>query len=192
MTARRRRGFALLAAMWLLIAISALSVELSMAARERRIGIANTLEAVRATAAAESGTQDMCARLAHQRLEGSTGAAWNDPITVLDPWHAIERPTRDSVILEDGAAYTVAASDLGTKVNINITDEAELRRFLTASGIDAMVADALSQAMMDWRDADESAVFAERSEANTNERTRESCPATARSNRPKSCDSYGG
>jgi general secretion pathway protein K len=153
-TRRARRGFVLLAAIWLLVALSALSIELSTIARERRVAVANTLESVRATAAAESGVQQVCARLGRQLVEGGD-RDWNDPTTVLDPWHSIETPTRDSVVLDDGAAYTLAVSDLGSKVNINTVDEGELRQFLLASGIDAMVADTLSQAMMDWRDPDD-------------------------------------
>jgi type II secretory pathway component PulK len=145
----------LLAAIWLLVALSAMSIELSAVARERRIGIANILESVRATAAAESGVQQVCARLGRQPMEGNDGADWNDPTAVLDPWHSIETSTRDAIVFDDGAAYAIAVSDLGAKVNINTVDEGELQQFLLASGIDALVADALSQAMMDWRDADD-------------------------------------
>jgi general secretion pathway protein K len=150
-----RRGFALMAAMWLLVAISAVSLELSAIARSRRLAAGNLLESTHARAAAESGIEHARARLARVIAEGGSGRTWNDPVSVLDPWHSLEVGLRDSVQMIDEGWYRVALSDLGARVNVNRATEDDLRRLLIALDIDAAKADGLAQAIGDWRDEDE-------------------------------------
>jgi general secretion pathway protein K len=144
-----------MSALWLLIAISTLSLELSVLARDRRLAAANSLEGMRGAAAAESGIEHARARLARRIAEGGDGSTWNDPVAILDPWHGADSTVRDSVVMEDGASYRMSVADLGAKVNINQAGEDDLRRYFTAKSFDAIVADALAQAIMDWRDADD-------------------------------------
>ncbi|HEX2205094.1 MAG TPA: hypothetical protein VHG91_17415, partial [Longimicrobium sp.] len=47
---RDRRGFALVAALWLLVALSVLGLELALRGRERRLEAANAQEGLRARA----------------------------------------------------------------------------------------------------------------------------------------------
>ena len=61
--ARDRRGFALLAALALLVAISMVALELATAGRARRLAAANALEHAAASAAAQAGVEDVRARL---------------------------------------------------------------------------------------------------------------------------------
>src|SRR5262249_26123390 len=103
----RRRGFALMAALWLLIAISTVSLELSVMARGRRLATINVLESVRAAAAAESGIEHARAHLVRTFAQGGTGETWNDPLSVLDPWHRAGSEIRDSVAMAEGATYRV-------------------------------------------------------------------------------------
>lgn len=155
MTVRKSSGFALLSAIWLLVALSTLALEISVIARHRRLVVANALESVRAEHAAESGIEHERARLGRLLVRGDDGFSWNDPASIIDPWRNIDSTRRDTVVLDDAAFYMVAATDLGAMVNINVVDEPGLARFLTASSIDPIIADALSQAIMDWRDADD-------------------------------------
>jgi general secretion pathway protein K len=150
-----RRGFALMAALWLLVAISAVSLELSVLARSRRLAAANSLEGMRARAAAESGIEHARARLARRVVEGGDGGTWNDPVAILDPWHGVDSTLRDSVVMDDGAAYRISVADLGAKLNLNQAGDDDLRRYFTAKSVDAVSADALAQAIADWRDADD-------------------------------------
>jgi len=155
---RRKRlvhGFALLSALWLLVALSTLALELSVVARHRRLAVANTLESVRAERAAASGVEHERARLARLLVRDSDGAPWNATKSAADPWRFAESSPTDTVTLGDDALYAAASVDVSTLVNINVADEAGLVRFLTASSIDPLVADALGQAIMDWRDADD-------------------------------------
>jgi len=152
---RSVRGFALLSALWLLVALSALALEVSVVARHRRLIVANTLESVRGERAAASGVEHERARLARLPVRGGDGASWNGAGSAVDPWQHAGSSATDTVALGDDAFYAVASVDVGTLVNINVVDEVGLTRFLTASSIDPMTADAFAQAIMDWRDADD-------------------------------------
>ena len=143
-----------MSALWLVVALSTLALELSVIARHRRLVVANTLESVRAERAAASGVEHERARIALlvQARERSPRA---DAASIVDPWRQADSTTRDTVAMDDGASYAVVSADVGTMVNINLVDEAGLARFLVASSIDPNAADKLSQAILDWRDADD-------------------------------------
>ena len=144
-----------MAALWLLVAISSVSFELAAIARGRRLSSINSLEATRALAAAASGIEHTRAQLVRVISEGGSGRTWNDPRSMLDPWHEAVSTIRDSVVFDDGAAYRISATDLGATLNVNRATEDELRAFLTAKAIDAIAVDGLAQAIIDWRDADD-------------------------------------
>lgn len=152
---RSVRGFALMSALWLVVAFSTLALELSLIARHRRIAVANTLESVRAERAAVSGIEDERARLGQLLVQANQRGASSNAASVIDPWWGADTAGRDSATMDDGAAYSVTVADIGALVNLNVVDEAGLERFLTASSVDPITADALSQAIMDWRDADD-------------------------------------
>jgi general secretion pathway protein K len=138
-----------MSALWLMVALSTLALELAVIARHRRLAVANSLESVRAERAATSGVEHERARLGLLLLVGGDG------VSVIDPWREADATPRDTVTMDDGASYTVACADIATKVNINVVDEAGLDRFLTELSVDPITADALSQAIIDWRDADD-------------------------------------
>ena len=94
-----------MAALWLLVAISTVSLELSAMARGRRLSVVNALESARAVAAAESGIEHARARLVRTIGEGGTGQTWNNPLSVLDPWHDVATAIHDSVTMDDGATF---------------------------------------------------------------------------------------
>src|SRR3954452_22249181 len=142
-------------ALWLLVALSTLALELSVVARERRLAVANTLESLRAERAAESGVQQVRARLSQLLTRGGEDAPWNTP-DPINPWSVASSLQRDSGVLGDGASYVVTSVDVGAKVNVNFVDEEGFKQFLTATSVDAITADGLSQTGMDWRDADDS------------------------------------
>jgi len=149
----RRGGFALVAALWLLVALSAVGLEFSLRARARHLAAANTLEAGRAAPAAAAGLADAQALLAglarEPALPGHTDAdRW------FDPWAQPQVLLLDSLKQGD-SRVRVTLRDAGAALNLPRATEDELRRLLVALRVDAGAADRLAQAIMDWQDADD-------------------------------------
>lgn len=151
---RNERGFALIAALWLLVALSAVGLEFSLRARERRLAAANVREGLQAHAAAEAGLAH--ARGRFQRLledaEGLAGAT--SPDRVADPWGGPGPLLPDSALLGE-ARYRVHFRDTGAALNLNRASEEEILRLLLALRVDAGRAEQVAQSVMDWRDADD-------------------------------------
>jgi general secretion pathway protein K len=150
---RDRRGFALMAALWLLIAFSAMGLELGLRARAQRLGIANRIEGSRALAAAEGGIGEARARLAG-RLTDARDFRTGDAVAILDPWRAPSNLIRDSLPI-GGALVRVRLEDVGAALALNSATEAELRGLFAALRLEFGQADRLGQAILDWRDADD-------------------------------------
>ena len=140
-----RRGFALLAALWLLVALATAGLAIATVSRTRRLAAANYVEGVRARSAAESGVESIRARLA-ERLVTSTGDR-------VDPWSGLD--SLGDTLTVGAARATTALYDVESALNLNRADEEQLRRFFAALRIDAGVADRLAQAIADWRDLDD-------------------------------------
>jgi general secretion pathway protein K len=153
MTHSSRRGFALLAALALLVLISVVALGLSVTARPRRLAVAASAERTAATAAATAGIEH--ARAVLMRLEPvSPGRLTRDPSLVRDPW----RPADGLVIGPRSAgaySYRVELHDAGARLNLNGASEDQLRRLLLALRIDARSANRIAQAIADWRDHDQ-------------------------------------
>lgn len=151
---RNERGFALVAALWLLVALSAVALHLSLRARDRRLAAANVAEETQARAAALSGLAHARALLT-RRLEEreGLGGASASPLS-LDPWREAALLFPDSQALP-GAAYRVTLRDAGAALNLNRATEEELHRLLLALRVDGGRADQIAQSVMDWRDPDD-------------------------------------
>jgi general secretion pathway protein K len=139
-----RRGFALLAALWLLVAISIASLALETAARTRRLAGANFAERVQGEAAAKAGIEQTRARLARRLIA----------VTIGDPWAGMDSLYTDTITIGRERAY-VSMRDGGARLNLNLATEDELRRLFIALRIDAGLADQLAQCILDWRDPDD-------------------------------------
>jgi general secretion pathway protein K len=150
---RQRRGFALLTALVMLVAVSLLALELGEVARARRLAAANALGRTAAAAAAEAGIEEAYARLADQlrqayltQIRAGTAAE--------NAWAAAARLRLGPTPL--GAQwYEVTARDVGTALNLNTVDGDGLRRFLRTFALSADRADRITQSLLDWRDADD-------------------------------------
>jgi len=141
-----RRGFALLAALWLLVTLSVASLALGVATRTRRLAAANLSEQVRAAAAARAGVEQLRGRLVRRLDAATTG--------LLDPWRGADSMLVDTLVVADARAI-VRVHDAGTALHLNRATEDDLRRLFIALRIDASEADRLAQAIADWRDADD-------------------------------------
>ncbi|MDP1858411.1 MAG: type II secretion system protein GspK [Gemmatimonadaceae bacterium] len=155
---RERRGFALIAALWLLVALSAIGLDFSLRARETRRAAANAVEATRARGAANAGVAHarsmldaLLRRAALLRVESKGTSAL---LAAMDPWRGIGQLLPDSVRLDE-ARYRVRLSDTGARLNVNLAGETALNRLFVALRIDAGLADRLAQCIIDWRDADD-------------------------------------
>jgi general secretion pathway protein K len=150
---RRSDGFALIGALWLLVAISAIGLEFGLRARQHRLVAINRLDEAAARQAAEAGLQH-----ARSRLEGalirSISAQGQFAGVVDDAWGPSSILLPDSVSLLD-ARYDVRAFDANSCLNLNRADEEMLRSFFRALEVDFGLADRIAQSVVDWRDADD-------------------------------------
>jgi general secretion pathway protein K len=139
-----RRGFAMIAAIWLIVIIGTVSMELAIASNMRRLAALNALDAARAQAAALGALEHASARL-----------TMIQPQWPSDPWAHIDTVLRDTIALDSLERYHVGLRDANASLNLNLATEDELQRFFDALGLDDAVANGLAQCIADWRDADD-------------------------------------
>jgi len=151
---KSRRGVALLAALWLVVAIAAVALQFSMEAHERRtIGLLSSERGVERAAAMGA------LALTQARLEQAIRVApsgRNPNIAGLrsaDPWYDADS-IYSGTVLVDSMEVDVQARDLGEKLNINLVNETELQTFFSFLLNDYAKSTQLAQTIMDWRDVD--------------------------------------
>lgn len=144
---QNRGGFALIASLWLIVAISSIALFLGARARTTRIAAATTVERTRAEAAAFGGLEQTRARLQAELDD----ARDHQPTR---PWSELAHVIPDTMDLAQ-AHFTVALHDVGSRLNLNRASEEELKRLMRALRVDFGDADRLAQRIADWRDADD-------------------------------------
>jgi general secretion pathway protein K len=149
---RARRGVALLAALWLVVAIATVALQFSLEAKERRtIGIlASERGMQRAAAMGALALVQAKLEYAARVAPTATNAA---QLQSSDAWLHIDS-TLTGPMLVDSVHVDVVAHDLGEKLNINALNENDIRTFFSFLLSDYAKAAQLSQTIMDWRDAD--------------------------------------
>lgn len=151
---RSRKGFALLAAIWLCVAIATVALQFSLEARERRLLGMHTAERGKGRAAAAGALNATQAALeAALRQAPGTGNARTASLRRSDPWLDADS-LFSGVVLVDSIPVEIETRDLGTQLNVNNMNENQLRTFFGFALKDYATADGLAQAIMDWRDAD--------------------------------------
>jgi len=173
-----RDGFALIAALWLLVALGAVGLQAALASKARRQAAANLLDEVRARAAANAGSEYARSRLTaamlgmaeelrseamsrssgrrqRQAAQASVRTLFRNANPYEDPWREPQSLMVPEMAFGD-ARYTLLLRDVGAAVNLNEADEVMLRQFF-AQGLDVDFAEAdqLAQAILDWRDEDD-------------------------------------
>lgn len=133
-----RRGFALLASVWLMAAIAAVGLEVSWLARTRRLATANAADGERAHAAATAGLEHARARLT-RALDVARGDAMGDP------WRFASGG--DSAHVGD-AHYTFEVRDDASVLDLNLASEAMLARLFEACGAASPAAAARARAIV--------------------------------------------
>lgn len=154
MMTRSRSGFALLVALWLLVAIAAVGLQFTLAATDRRATAINVAEWTEARAAADAGLAT--ARSTLERLSRGEQLTGRDRVTPLasDPWGVVSSLSWDTTAAGD-ERFTIRYADLGAKLNVNRAEPDEMRALLIALHIDAPRAERIADAIADWRDEDD-------------------------------------
>lgn len=150
----RRDGFALMAALWLVVIIGTTGYELSVRSRARRLAVANSLEKIAADAAADAELETVRATLENRLLHPLDSRTQLVSDANRDPWSHLEFAEHDTLHLEFERG-TMHVYDAGSRLQINHATENDVFRLLTALRIDAGVASGLAQRILDWRDADD-------------------------------------
>lgn len=148
---RNRRGFALMAALWLVVLVGVTGYEMSVRSRSRRLAVANTLEQTQAAAAADAALETVRGELAMRLGRPLDARPSGGP--VADAWSDLALIAADTLMLGDARAVP-RLYDAGARIQLNRVTEGDLRRFLAALPLDAGEADRLAQRILDWRDRD--------------------------------------
>jgi general secretion pathway protein K len=150
---RQRDGYALIAALWVVVMFSAVMLELSLRSRDRRLSAGNLAGEIRTRAAADAGLAHVHALL-QNRLLSSTDPAAHSVEKRFDPWARLIYVVPDTVTLGE-ARYVISLRDAGSALNVNRATGQELLRFFTALRTDAGEAERVVDAILDWRDPDD-------------------------------------
>lgn len=140
-----RRGFVLLAVLWVLVGLAGLGLALSLVGRDALSATQNRVSLTRAHWLAEG-----CVSVV--RAVAATGLA---DLTRADAaWHTLDEVVADSP-LTGNTKCDVSVRPAGAALNVNTADAVQLRRVFIALHIMPMSADSLVDAILDWRDADD-------------------------------------
>lgn len=147
-----RRGVALLAALWLVVAIATVALQFSIEARERRsVGILASERGIQRAAAL--GALALTEARLEQALRVAPTGTNVQRLRSSDAWMDVDSLYSDTVLV-DSMPVAVVARDLGERLNVNQANETELQTFFSFLLGDYSKATQLAQAIMDWRDAD--------------------------------------
>jgi type II secretory pathway component PulK len=139
---RARRGFLLLAVLWVLVGLAGLGLALNMAGRDAVATAQSRVSLARAHWLAEACVE-MARAVGTEALAETGEAAWRGLDTVV---------ASSPLLASTGCALDVRAA--GTTLDVNGADAEQLRRLFVALGALPASADSLVDALLDWRDAD--------------------------------------
>lgn len=145
MRRRARRGFALIAVLWVIAVLAVLAVEVQVGARFGRDAAYNLRGVTRARWAARAGlarAMEVLDRRVAANVAGIDLAANGESVL---PAFQLDL---------DGTMVHVVILDARARIHLNRAGEVELHRFLAAIGLPTAAADSLADALLDWRDGD--------------------------------------
>lgn len=151
---RERRGVALVTALFLVVAIAAVSMQFAIDAKERRAFGLNAADRGRERALANGALELVEAKLDYAMRTIPQGRGNTQMLRSSDPWLGIDS-LYSGTYQVDSQNVQVQAVDLGARLNINDMSEDEIKTFLAFILNDYVVADGLAQSIMDWTDADD-------------------------------------
>lgn len=133
----QQRGLALVAVLWVLVLLSLLAANLSQGSRSNAQLAQNLVAATQGKYASEAGMQ---------------WALWNLQQPPDEQWLADGSVQR---LLLDDIPVRVALQDESGKIDLNAAPVELLSGLFLAAELDASTADALADAILDWRDDDD-------------------------------------
>lgn len=149
-----RRGFALLAVLWVLVGLSALALGAALTGREALASARNRVALTRAAWLAEG-----CAETARAAMGEAMGRSDLGRSGIPDPaaaWRALDRVVTSSPLwAEASETCELTLVPAGLKVNLSAADGEQLRRLFGALGFATDRADSLADALLDWEDRDD-------------------------------------
>lgn len=144
-----RPGVALVAALWLVVAIAAVGLLMGVETRTHRAFGAGAAERTAARAAALGALARTRARLERALRDPDRGAPL-PTARAADPWLDAGARFADADTLA-GVAVAVRPRELGALVNVNVAEQDELQAFIAAVLRDGVAAGKLAAAILDWR-----------------------------------------
>jgi len=144
---RRRRGVALVIALFLVVSLAGATVEMAMRVRGTHVAAGNALEHTAAMQAALGGIERVRALLAQRGFADAISVGGNDP------W-ALAPAVLSGTSRVGRFRVQVSVIDAGARLGLNTATEEELRRLSAVLRVDASRADRAVQCLLDWRDPD--------------------------------------
>lgn len=141
----QRPGFALLAVLWIMVAAASLGIMVAFTARESVAAAGNRTSAVRAMWRAHD-----CVERARLAVASALEEVDRPGATAVSPWLVL-----DSIIALPRHRCRVELRASGSALDVNASDGETVGRLLRAAGIPAARADSMTDALLDWRDADD-------------------------------------
>ena len=155
-----RRGFALLAVLWVTVTIVIIALATTLASREA-LASARNRRALHVSAWGAEG----CAAIARAVIDEALASSTASMTSRRTPaWQHLDRIVAESPAMSSSGC-TVSLSAAGRSLDVNRATGEQLRKSLYASGVPFAAADSIADAILDWRDADDEprAAGAERS-----------------------------
>ena len=152
---RARNGFAMITALWLIVAIAVVALQFSIEAHERySLGISASERGVARAAALGA----LALEQAHleRALRTATSGTNAQRLRSSDPWLSVDS-LYTGLVDVDSIPVNVVAITGGTRLNVNTMTEDQLRTFFGYLLSDYTTSDVLAQSIMDWRDLDDQA-----------------------------------
>ncbi|MEO7999841.1 MAG: type II secretion system protein GspK, partial [Gemmatimonadaceae bacterium] len=152
---QNRRGFAMITALWLMVAITVVALQFSLEAHERYMLGINAAERGVARAAVIGALALEQAQL-EREIRQTANSGGSAALRRSDPWVAVDS-THTGPVDIDSVTVMVYATPGGKRLNVNTINEDQLRAFFNNLLKDATAADEIAQSIMDWRDTDDQA-----------------------------------
>lgn len=151
---RSRSGVALLAALWLIVAIATVVLQFSLVANERRQLGLSAADRGHYRALAAGAIATMQARFEYDLRNATQGRGNVQALRSADPWLGLDTLYSGPMYV-DSLPVEIIATDLGAVVNVNRANEQQLTLLFGFILEDGMTASNLARAIMDWRDTDD-------------------------------------
>jgi general secretion pathway protein K len=146
---RSRDGFALLAVLWVTVGLSAMALGGLLVARDVTAGAQNRIALLRGQWRAED-----CLERARAVIDDALGNGYAMPRPVGGGWDVLDEVVTASPVIT-AAACDVTLMPTGIAVDVNTADAEQLVALFRAIGIGEPTADSMTDALLDWRDADD-------------------------------------